>query len=715
MYADTLPTIRSGNSRSGHPIWLLETARTAYVFGIDRAGWLQHMYWGPRLVAERDYGEPGPAIERFSHERVDGVSQEEYPAWGDIKYMEPCLKVTFADGVRAALLRFGEATILTDGAAPELVISLVDEHYPLAVDLHFRVWAEVDLIERFAVIRNTGEAPVQLEQTLSALWHLPLDERYRLRTLGGKWGAEFQISEVLLPLGEQVIESRRGLTSAHANPWFGIDRDGTASETQGDVWFGALAYSGNWKIVVERNAYGQTMVAGGINDFDHGWKLAGGESFTTPGFVAGFTTAGYGGASRLLHRYQLNAVMPRNTADRPLPVLYNSWYVTEFDVNFDNQAAAARKAAELGVELFVMDDGWFGVRDDDHSGLGDWTVDRRKFPAGLGPLIEYVNSLGMEFGIWVEPEMVNVRSELYTQHPEWVYHYPSRPRSESRNQLVLNFGREDVQAFVLGFMHDLLSQNNIRFVKWDMNRSFSEPGYPEAEAGREREIWVRHVQGLYRIFAELRQAHPQVMFESCSSGGGRIDLGILRFVEDFWLSDNVDSLDNLFMFEGYSLAYAPKAKMMWVNDPFHWTNRAPSLTFRFHQAMTGALGLGANLLQWTAAEMAEARSHIETYKRIRHVVQHGSLYRLASLRDGDWAAFQYVSEDGAEAVLLVFLHASRYGPSRRWFRFQGLEPEACYRIAGTEEVFSGAALTARGVPVVLSGDLQSCLLHLLRV
>ena len=203
-------------------------------------------------------------------------------------------------------------------------------------------------------------------------------------------------------------------------------------------------------------------------------------------------------------------------------MLYNSWYVTEFDVNFDNQAAAARKAAELGVELFVMDDGWFGVRDDDHSGLGDWTVDRRKFPAGLGPLIEYVNSLGMEFGIWVEPEMVNVRSELYARHPDWVYHFPNRPRSEGRNQLVLNFGREDVQDFVLDFMHDLLSQNNIHFVKWDMNRSFSEPGYPEAEPGRERELWVRHVQGLYRIFAELRQAHPQVMFESCSSGGGRI-------------------------------------------------------------------------------------------------------------------------------------------------------------------------------------------------
>lgn len=715
MQAALQQTIRHESSQSGCPIWVLQTARTAYVFGVDRFGWLQHMYWGARLLADSDYGEPSPALERFSFERDAGISQEEFPAWGDIKYQEPCLKASFADGVRAVFLRYANAVVLTDGAAPELVISLVDAHYPLALDLHYRVWSDYDLIERFAVIRNTGNEPIQLEQTLSAVWHLPLDERYRLRSLGGRWGSEFQIGEVMAPLGKQVIESRRGATSHNANPWFGIDRGGVASETHGDVWFGALAYSGSWKIVVERNAHGQTMVAGGIHDFDYAWKLDAGESFTTPGFVAGFTTAGYGEASRLLHRYQLEVVMPRATAGKVLPVLYNSWYVTEFDVSFENQAAAARKAAELGVELFVMDDGWFGVRDDDHSGLGDWCVDRRKFPNGLGPLIEYVNSLGMEFGIWVEPEMVNARSELYTRHPDWVYHFPNRPRSEARNQLVLNFGREDVQEFVLDFMHDLLGQNNIRFVKWDMNRSFSEPGYPDAENGREREIWVRHVQGLYRIFAELRQAHPQVMFESCSGGGGRIDLGILRYVEDFWLSDNVDALDNLFMFEGYSMAYAPKAKMMWVNDPFQWTNRSPSLTFRFHQAMTGALGVGANLLQWTAAEMAEARSHIETYKRIRHIVQHGSLYRLASLRDGDWAAFQYVSADGAEAVLLVFLHASRYGANRHWFRLQGLKPAARYQIAGTEEMFSGAALMARGVPVVLRGDLQSCLLHLIRV
>ena len=702
------------SSPAGQPIWILEGERTAYAFGIDGFGYVQHMYWGPRLRVASDYAEPGPALERFSHERPGGVSQEEYPAWGDIKYMEPCLKVSFRDGVRAILLQFEQATILSDGEAPELVISLVDEHYALAVDLHYRVWGEYDLIERFAIIRNMGSSPVQLEQTLSALWHLPLNETYRLRTLGGRWGGEFQVSQVTLPLGKQVIESRRGITSAHANPWFGIDRDGDASESHGDVWFGALAYSGNWKIVVERNAYGQAMVAGGISDFDHSWKLAGGESFATPSFVAGFTNAGYGDASRILHRYQMDVVMPRATANRPFPVLYNSWYVTEFDVNFDNQAAAARKAAELGVELFVMDDGWFGVRDDDTSGLGDWYVDQRKFPSGLNPLIEYVNSLGMEFGIWVEPEMVNVRSELYAQHPDWIYHFPTRPRSESRNQLVLNFGRADVQAFVLSFMHEMLANHNIRFVKWDMNRSFSEPGYPEAEAGREREVWVRHVQGLYRIFAELRQSHPQVMFESCSSGGGRIDMGIQRYVEDFWLSDNVDPLDNLFMFEGYSMAYAPKAKMMWVNDPFHWTNRSPSLAFRFHQAMTGALGLGANLLQWTATEMAEAKEHVATYKRIRHIVQQGQLYRLSSLRTGDWAAFQYVSVDGAEAVLLVFLHASRFGANRRWFRLQGLEPEAFYQIAGEEAVVSGAALMARGLPVELRGDLQSCLLHLTR-
>jgi alpha-galactosidase len=401
-----------------------------------------------------------------------------------------------------------------------------------------------------------------------------------------------------------------------------------------------------------------------------------------------------------------------------MPVLYNSWYVTEFDVNYENQAAAAERAAELGVELFVMDDGWFGVRDDDTSGLGDWTVDPRKFPQGLGQLIDYVNSLGMEFGIWVEPEMVNRNSALYAAHPDWVYHFPNRPRNEGRNQLVLNVGRKDVQDYLLDSLHALLADHNIKFVKWDMNRSLSEVGWPDAEPGREQEVWIRHAQGVYHIFAELRRAHPHVLFESCSSGGGRVDLGILRYVEDFWMSDNVDPLDNILMFEGYSMAYPPKAKMMWVNDLFEHTQRDAPLSFRFHQAMTGALGLGANLVNWSPAELEAARRHIATYKSIREIVQHGDQYRLASLRQGDWAALQYVATDGKEAVVFVFLHASRFGPSRRRLRLQGLEPDALYRVDAGEvgaQPQSGAALMARGLIVEMCGDLQSRLIHIQRL
>lgn len=742
MAHDLLSAVRSATTSAGQPIWILNTANTAYVCGIDKYGMLQHVYWGPRLRADGDYGEPQPASPRFPHERNEGISQEEYPAWGDIKYCEPCLKATFADGVRAVVLQFKQATINPDppvtafapelvqaskfrtapssandqaNATPVLVLTLADACYGLEVDLCYRVWAAYDLIERWSVLRNTGDQPIRLEQTLSAMWNLPLHETYRLRTLGGRWGGETRIGESVLPIGKHVIESRRGLTSALANPWFALDRNAAASEITGDVWFGALAYSGSWKIVVESNAHGQTQLAGGINDFDSAWKLAPNETFATPAFIGGFSDCGFGLASRRLHRYAREVVMPRATAAEMMPVLYNSWYVTEFDVNFANQAAAAEIAAELGVELFVMDDGWFGVRDDDTSGLGDWFVDTRKFPQGLQPLINHVNKLGMDFGIWVEPEMVNQQSQLYAAHPDWVYHFPNRPRSEARNQLVLNFGRADVQEYVLDALHKLLADHNIKFVKWDMNRSFSEPGWPDAEQGRDQEVWIRHVQGLYRIFAELRDRHPHVLFESCSSGGGRIDLGVLRYVDDFWLSDNVDPLDNIFMYEGYSQVYPAKAKMMWVNDTFDFTQREASLDFRFHQAMTGALGLGANLTKWSREEIGRAQEHIATYKSIRETVQHGDLYRLASMREGDWAAFEYVAADGREAVVFVFLQAARFGPSRRSFRLQGLDPEAMYQVEGEPQVYSGVALMARGIMVEMRGDLQSRLLRILRV
>ncbi len=745
--------IRHLVSEDGRVLWILLTEHTAYAFGLDEHGYLQHRYWGKRLSRDSDYGWPA-AYGTWAFERTEGISQEEFPAWGDVNYSEPCIKATFADnadnvdcecrravrnvgvrnvGVRNVVLRYDSFSITTSSSITTekenereratLTVSLRDTHYPLAVHLIYRVIPECDLIERSAIIENKGDAAIDLEQILSAAWHFPQHDSYRLTTLVGKWGAETQVQEMPIGLGKQVLESRRGNTSHQANPWFAIDANGSADEIQGEVWHGALAFSGNWKFVVERNDYGQVMLTGGINDFDFTWRLEAGESLTLPTFIAGYSESGFGHASRQMHRYQLSDVLPATFAHRLRPVLYNSWYVTLFDVETEHQMETARIAADLGAELFVVDDGWFAGRKDDTAGLGDWFVDRDKFPNGLSGLVDQVNELGMDFGLWVEPEMVNPDSDLYRAHPDWVYHFPDRSRTTVRNQLVLNFARQDVRDTIFDALDAILEAHNITFIKWDMNRHFSEPGWPDAAPGHEREFWVRHALGVYEIVERLRARHPNVLFESCSGGGGRVDLGILRWMDQVWTSDNTDPADYLLMAEGNSMAYAPKTRMMWVTDSDFMNNRLPNLQFRFHAAMTGALGIGANLLDWTHEDRAEARKLIAEYKEIRNIVQHGLLYRLRSPRLSGLTAVQYVAQNlekageknREESVVFIFLHSSNFGPVNTVVRLQGLDAEAIYQVDDNAEMLSGAALMHRGMPIDIRGDYVSRLMHIRRV
>jgi alpha-galactosidase len=695
-------------SAANHPIWILRGQHTAYAFGLDTHGMLQHLYWGPKLLRDADYGEPGPFPGRS--DRPEGASQEEFPAWGDLKFNEPCLKATFADGVRAVVLRYASYEIHEDN---RLIVTLQDAFYPLTIQLHYRIVPEYDLIIRSATLTNTGDQPIRLERVMSAAWQFPMRDQYRLRTLNGEWGAEFQIQDTNVRMGKQLVERRRGARGHDAQPWFGLAADG-ATETSGEVWLGTLAYSSNFQLILEKTAAGQVTLTGGISDFDFTWQLAPGEKFTTPDFAGVYSDQGFGEASRLLHGYQLEYVLPKNFARQVRPVLYNSWYVTLFDVNVENQSRAADRAAELGVELFVMDDGWFGQRKTDRAGLGDWYVDPDKFPDGLKPLIDHVNALGMDFGIWVEPEMINPDSDLYRAHPDWVYHFPNRPRSEGRHQLVLNVARQDVQDFIFDFMDDLLSNNHITFIKWDMNRPFSEPGWPDAPAGRDREMWVRHARGVYAVLERLRAQHPGVMFESCSGGGGRVDLGIMPYVEQFWMSDNTDPFDQIFMTEGFSMGYALAARMSWVTDPIRINgHRQPTLDYTFHSAMLGAMGLGANLLEWTDAQMAQARDLITAYKEVRETIQMGRLYRLRSPRASELAAFQFVHPQGQEVVVFIFLHSSRYGPFRTWLRLQGLEESAIYHVEGHDNV-SGQALMKRGILVEMAGDFTSQMIRVRR-
>jgi alpha-galactosidase len=688
--------VRSDEDRR---LWILRGRRSAYALGVDAEGRLLHLHHGPSLDLSEELEVPGP--ERpypFDSGGGPGIYYE-WPAWGGMYYWEPCLKVTFADGVHDARLLYESH----ESRDSELVVALRDPVYPLAVRLHYRMHEEEDLVERWAEVENSGEEPVVLEQVLSAVWYPPRGEGYRLTHLAGKWIGETRVFRDELTPGRKVIESRKGNTSHDANPFFAVEREATGEA--GEVWFGALAWSGSWKVCAETGVDGFVQVSGGINDFDSSWLLEGGETFETPAFVGGYTAEGFGGMSRALHRHTRERVLP----DGPgavRPVLYNSWEATHFDVTGDGQSALAERAARIGAELFVVDDGWFGARNDDRAGLGDWYVNREKFPDGLEPLIRRVRSLGMDFGIWVEPEMVNPDSDLYRKHPNWVYHFPTRPRTESRNQLVLNLARDDVREHLVSVLDRLLSENEILFVKWDMNRPISEPGWSDALPGREREVWVRHTLGVYEVLDRLRERHPGVAFEACSGGGGRLDLGILSRSEQVWTSDNTDPYERLFIQEGFSLAYPARAMMCWVTD------KAAPLSYRFHSAMMGSLGVGGDLTGWSGEELEETARLVEQYKEIRDVVQNGDQYRLLSPREGDTTAVQYVSADRSEAVIFVLRNPHRFRDVPPTVRPRGLKEDVAYGISEGGERRSGADLMGRGITVPLRGDLSSAMLLL---
>lgn len=674
--------------------WVLETANTGYAFGLNETGLLAHSYWGERLGRVDDYPSAPSPQEWASFNGAGQLTPEEYPGYGGTKYIDPCLKVTFADGVRDVVLVL-ESSEQTDGETSELRLRLCDAHYPLRVTLHYRVCAAYDLIERYVTVTNLGDTLITLERIWSAQWHLPPGDRYRLTHLSGRWNDEFHLRRETLTHGIKVRESRRLTTSHHANPWFAVD-DGSADEEKGGVWFGVLAWSGNWKLSAEVTDFNSTRVSLGINDWDFAWRLNAGESFTTPSSFAGYTPNGFGAASRILHDFIRDTVLPhKHTLHK---ILYNSWEATFFDVDEESQGRLAEIAAGMGIELFVMDDGWFHGRNSDYAGLGDWWADEKKFPHGLAPLIQRVNALGMDFGLWVEPEMVNPHSELYRAHPDWVIHFPNRARTEARNQLILNFARSDVQDYILARLDTLLSENNIAFIKWDMNRNVSEPGWSDAP-GDPRELWVRYVQGLYRVWGTLRERHPNVVWQSCSGGGGRADLGILRLADQIWVSDNTDAAARLGIQEGFSHVFPANTMEAWVTDAGRHTF---SLEFRFHASMCGSLGIGGHLLYWSEDERAEAAKWIALYKELRPIIQFGDQYRLRSPQDHPFSAVQYMSKDRSEGALFGFCTHLPIPTDLPPLYLRGLDQNSRYEVEGIVGARSGLAWMRAGLQIDLA-------------
>ncbi|WP_329417970.1 alpha-galactosidase [Streptomyces sp. NBC_01268] len=704
---DTLPPVTFDPALG---LAVLRTPNSQYAVLIGADGSPRHLYWGRPLDSAVLAALPEAVSPAASSFEADAAADELAPQSG-ARFGPAGLQVRFADGTRGVQWRFAGASV--DGG--ELRLRLDDRRRPLRTELCYRVRPDSDVVERWTELTHTApEAdpalPVTVERLDSASWTAPALADYRLSHLVGGWNSEFQLRGDRLPVAETVLTSRRGLTGHHANPWLALD-DGTASEERGEVWSTALAWSGSWRVTVHRDPVGRTTWTGGFGHEGLSWTLRPGETLRTPTYAGLYTPDGFGAASRGWHEHLRRHVLPEPERDRP--VLYNSWEATGFDVDQAGQIRLARLAAGLGAELFVLDDGWFGARRSDEAGLGDWSPRPEAFPEGLTPLADEVHRLGMDFGLWVEPEMVNRDSELYRAHPDWVLHSPELDATELRNQLVLNFARPEVESWAWQTLDRLVRTHRVDWLKWDANRAFTEAGWaghPDPDR-----LWIDHTRAVYRIMDRLRAEHPGLRIEACAGGGGRVDLGILSRTDQAWVSDNTDPVDRIGIQHGFSQLFPARAMAAWVTDsPNITTGRRTPLRFRFHVAMAGALGIGGNLTEWSDEELAEAAELVARYKEIRPLVQRGIQHRVTPA--GPVHAVHYAAPDGDDHVLLVWRPTTRFGHAPAPVRLPALDPTAHYLDPDRDEVHSGAVLVRQGLdPRLPEGDHASRLIRLRRV
>ena len=685
-------------------VFHLYTEKVSYLFHVEKDS-VRNLHFGGSID-----GRDAAALLSFgSHSSFDQdvrAEREEYPLWNGHGFHLPCLQAEGETG-RALFFSYQGYEAGENEEGDRLDILLWDKKKGLLVRLRYLLHRDSGILARSVVLEAKKE--LRLSRVMSASVSLPPLQESRARWLSGKWAGEFQVTQGPVNTGVLTLQSKRGITGPHFNPSIAL-AEPSADETRGNVWFGTLAYSGNWSIQVEKTIFGNTHIVAGINDFDFEMVLKPGQLFETPVFFTGFTGEGFGGMSRSMHSFVRKHIMP---AGKPRPVLYNSWEATAFDVRVEEQKKLADRAAKIGCELFVVDDGWFGERHSDKTGLGDWYVNPQKFPGGLQELTDHVKKLGMRFGIWVEPESVNPDSDLYRSHPDWIYRYPHEEPVQLRNQYLLNMSLPEVQQYLKGMLHSLLTDHDISFIKWDMNRVITDPQSMADGVGKT--LWHSHVKALYALWEDIRTSFPHVEMETCAGGGGRIDLGILRYANQSWPSDNTDPYTRLQIQEGFTQFYPANAMMCWVTESpggEQWAKRP--LTYRFHSAMCGSLGIGSDIGKLSEEEMEEYAFWISQYKQYRHIVQEGELYRLLSPGCHPYSAVEYVSKDKEEALVFLFLNSLMTDKLIPPVQLRGLDADARYTLSSGEQL-QGSTLMRAGLPFGFGGDFASRLIHLKRL
>jgi alpha-galactosidase len=545
---------------------------------------------------------------------------------------------------------------------------------------------------------------------MSASVDLPLADQ-RLLTLPGAWARERHVHLAPLHPGLQAVGSRRGTSSHQHNPFIALVA-ADAGEEHGDVRGLSLVYSGCFTAQVEVDQYAIARVQIGMQPPDLRWRLVPGASFQTPEAILVFSSAGLGAMSRTYHRLYRTRLARGPFRDAPRPILINNWEATYFDFNADKLVAIAARAKDIGVELMVLDDGWFGARKDDRAGLGDWVVNEDKLPGGLSTLAARIEALDMRFGIWFEPEMVSPDSDLYRAHPDWCLHIPGRPRTEARSQLVLDLTRSEVREYVYEAIARVLRSARISYVKWDMNRHLTEVWSPAHPAG---EVHHRYCLGVYALLERITSEFPQVLFESCSGGGGRFDPGMLHYLPQVWTSDNTDAIARLAIQFGTSLVYPLSAMGAHVSAvPNHQNQRLTPMTTRGHVAFTGAFGFELDLTTLSAEDLAAARNLVCEYQRVRGLLAAGDLYRLRAPEDQTWAAWMVVAPDGSQALVTYVRILAGSNPPLPVLRLRGLQPEARYRLDEGDEILGGEVLMAIGLRPFIARDFTSRTWHLER-
>ena len=660
----------------------IRTDDVSMVLAARSGGEVYFRHFGGRI------DDPAPLSDYKSSRRADhGTDDLAYPAMGGRNFREPALRVTHADGDMNTDLRYVSHTSrqLADPNVTETVVKMSDSSQALDVELVFTAYARENVITTHTVIRNREQGPVTLHSFYSSALTLKAD-KYLLTHLYGAWAREAQVDHTLLTHGSKSIESMREVRTTHTeNPSFMLTLGSDAfSENCGEVIAGALAWSGNFRLNFEVDEYDTLTILAGANPNASEYRLQPGESFTTPEMIYTHSLRGAGGASRNLHDWGRNYGVYH--AERVVPTLLNSWEGAYFDFDAKVLKQMIDDAASMGLEMFVLDDGWFGnkyPRNAANAGLGDWQVNRRKLPAGIDDIASYAHRKGLKFGIWIEPEMVNPKSELAEKHPDWIVRPPKRDAPETRRQWLLDLSNPAVQDFVFEtFDNTMKLSDKIDYIKWDANRNANNVGSAYLPADEQSRFWIDYAQGFYRVMERIRAKYPDVLIQACASGGGRVEYGALRYFDEFWTSDNTEALSRARIQYGTSLFYPAVAMGSHVSAvPNHQTGNVTPIKFRFDMACAGRLGMELQPKQMTDAEKAFARRAIASYKEYRDIVMQGDLYRIGSPYDESGCyGVLYVSKDKRQAVL--FAYSLRYqGRSLiPKFRLDGLDPKAGYAV-----------------------------------